>query len=89
MFSIWKTLKNILWIKTKIKETIRQEDKAIEENQKINCTVESCVYEDRENRRCTLPAINVMPATDTTTRETDESMCGSYEYDSKEQIKIS
>ena len=56
----------------------------MEEKQKINCTVESCVYQDRENRRCTLPAINVMPTTDTTTRETDESMCGSYEYDSKE-----
>ena len=54
------------------------------EKQKINCTVESCVYQDRENRRCTLQAINVMPTTDTTTRETDESMCGSYEYDSKE-----
>ena len=55
----------------------------MEENQKINCTVESCVYQDREKRRCTLQAINVMPTTDTTTRETDESMCGSYEFDSK------
>ena len=55
----------------------------MEENQKINCTVESCVYQDSKNRRCTLQAINVMPTTDTTTVETDESMCGSYEYDSK------
>jgi len=57
--------------------------KVMEENQKINCTVESCVYQDAEKRRCTLQAINVMPTTDTSTRETDESMCGSYEYDSK------
>ena len=56
----------------------------MEENQKINCTVESCVYQDKGNRRCTLPVINVIPTTYTETRETDESMCGSYEYDSKE-----
>ena len=55
----------------------------MEENQKINCTVESCVYQNPQQRRCTLPAINVMPTTDTTTHETDESMCGSYEYDEK------
>lgn len=55
----------------------------MEENQKINCTVESCVYQDSKKRRCTLQAINVMPTTDTITGETDESMCGSYEYDGK------
>ena len=55
----------------------------MEENQKINCTVESCVYQDREKRRCTLQSINVMPTTDTNTHETDESMCGSYEFDRK------
>ena len=53
----------------------------MEENQKINCTVESCVYQDPEKRRCTLQSINVMPTTDNTTGETDESMCGSYEYE--------
>jgi len=51
----------------------------MKENQKINCTVESCVYQDTKAKRCTLPAINVMPTTDCETRETDESMCGSYE----------
>jgi len=51
----------------------------MEKNQKINCTVESCVYQDTKARRCTLEAINVMPTTDCKTRETDESMCGSYE----------
>ena len=52
----------------------------MDENQIIKCTVESCVYQDPEKTRCTLQAINVMPTTDTTTRQTDESMCGSYEY---------
>ena len=51
----------------------------MEKNQKINCTVESCVYQDPNAKRCTLQAINVMPTTDTATRDTDESMCGSYE----------
>ena len=55
----------------------------MEENQKINCTDESCVYQESENKRCKLQAINVMPTTDTITGETDESMCGSYEYDEK------
>ena len=49
----------------------------MEENQKINCTVESCVYQDSKNRRCTLQAINVMPTTDNFSGEIDESMCGS------------
>lgn len=51
----------------------------MEEKQKINCTVESCVYQDRNAKRCTLQAINVVPVTDCGTGETDESMCGSYE----------
>ena len=55
----------------------------MEENQKINCTVETCVYQDSKNRRCTLQSINVIPTADINTRETDESMCGSYEYYSK------
>ena len=50
-------------------------------NQKINCTVESCVYQDDETKRCTLQAINVIPTQDCRTKDIDESMCGSYEYD--------
>ena len=52
----------------------------MEKNQKINCTVESCVYQDNETKRCTLQSINVIPTTDCGTQSTDESMCGSYEY---------
>ena len=51
----------------------------MEKNQKINCTVESCVYQDGKNNRCTLQAIQVMPTQDCKTRQPDESMCGSYE----------
>ena len=50
----------------------------MEENQKINCTVESCIYQNPEERRCTLNAIQVMPTQDCKTRQPDESMCGSY-----------
>lgn len=52
----------------------------MDENQKINCTVESCVYQDDETKRCTLQTIHVMPTENCKTKDTDESMCGSYEY---------
>lgn len=48
------------------------------ENQKINCTVKSCVYQDENTKRCKLQAINVVPASDCNTKSIDESMCGSY-----------
>lgn len=51
----------------------------MEENQKINCTVESCVYQDAEAKRCTLQSIHVMPIENCDTCNPDESMCGSYE----------
>lgn len=51
----------------------------MEESQKINCTVESCVYQDDETRRCTLRTIHVKPTSNCKTKSTDESMCGSYE----------
>ena len=51
----------------------------MDKNQKINCTVETCIYQDGENKRCTLQAIEVMPTQDCKTRQPDESMCGSYE----------
>lgn len=51
----------------------------MDKNQKINCTVKSCVYQDDQTKRCTLQAINVMPTQDCKTKQADESMCGSYE----------
>lgn len=52
----------------------------MEKNQKINCTVESCVYQNPDTQRCTLQTIQVVPTEDCDTCEADESMCGSYEY---------
>ena len=50
----------------------------MEKNQKINCTVESCVYQDAQSKWCTLQKIAVVPVTNCGTGNTDESMCGSY-----------
>ena len=52
----------------------------MEENQKINCTVESCRFNDMNKQLCTLSQINVEPCLDCDTTEPDESMCASYEY---------
>ena len=52
----------------------------MDKNQKINCSVETCVYQDNEKRACTLKAIHVKPTTNCETQDTDESMCGSYEF---------
>jgi len=51
----------------------------MEPNQKINCTVESCKYNNKEKAKCTLEAIHVAPIDDMDTKVADESMCASYE----------
>lgn len=53
----------------------------MDENQTINCTVESCRYNDCENQLCELKQIMVAPTQNINTEEPDESMCASYEYD--------
>lgn len=53
----------------------------MEKNQKINCTVESCKFNDLENSECILKQIKVTPMQDCHTKKADESMCSSYEYD--------
>jgi len=50
------------------------------ENQKINCTVESCRYNNTEKQQCILKQIVVSPIPDCHTKKCDESMCSSYEY---------
>lgn len=50
----------------------------MEKNQKINCTVGSCIYQDKNSKSCTLQAINVVPTPNVKSSQTDESMCGSY-----------
>ena len=53
----------------------------MEGNQKINCTVESCRFNNQEQNQCMLQSIQVAPIDDMDTQEADESMCASYEYD--------
>lgn len=51
----------------------------MEGNQKINCTVSSCLYNDITKSKCLLEEISIEPCYDCDTKEPDESMCGSYE----------
>ncbi len=51
----------------------------MEKNQKINCTVSSCKYNNTEHASCILDAIHVSPSVGCDTKNTDESMCASYE----------
>ena len=48
------------------------------DKQKINCTVESCQYNNCEQNACTLKQIMVTPCKDMHTQTPDESMCSSY-----------
>ena len=53
----------------------------MEGRQKIHCTVETCKYNNGEQRICILEAIQVEPTVNTKTKKPDESMCASYEYE--------
>ena len=55
----------------------------MERNQKINCTVESCKFNDCQKQKCNLEQIIVEPIQGCDTKNPDESMCSSYEYDKK------
>lgn len=50
----------------------------MDKNQKINCTVNSCKYNDRQNQECQLQQIIVTPIIGCNTKQSDESMCSSY-----------
>ena len=50
----------------------------MERNQKINCTVDSCRYNDKD-KNCILRQITVTPIDNCDTKQPDESMCSSYE----------
>ena len=52
----------------------------MEGRQEINCNVESCKYNNKENSKCKLEAIQVMPIEGVDTRKPDESMCATYEH---------
>lgn len=50
----------------------------MEKNQKINCTVNSCQYNNRQRQECELQNIIVTPVQNCETKQPDESMCSSY-----------
>lgn len=53
----------------------------MEKNQQINCTVSSCKYNNEENGKCILQAIQVTPIPNNNSKNPDESRCSSYRYD--------
>ena len=50
------------------------------DKQKINCTVESCKYNNADKQKCELHQIVVAPIPNCDTKKCDESMCSSYEH---------
>lgn len=50
----------------------------MKENQTINCTVETCKYNDCQKQQCQLQQIVVTPIQGCATKQPDESMCSSY-----------
>ena len=56
----------------------------MEKNQKINCTVTSCKYNDEGCQECTLEQIIVTPIIGCNTKQSDESMCSSYRNGNKQ-----
>ena len=55
----------------------------MEENQKINCTVSSCKYNNNQMQKCQLESIIVTPVEGVNTANPDESMCSSYDHEQK------
>ena len=53
----------------------------MEKNQKINCTVTSCRYNDKIKEKCELESILVAPIQNINTQTPDESVCASYIYE--------
>lgn len=50
----------------------------MDNNQKINCTVTSCKY-NQDNKICSLEQIIITPKANCVSKNSDESMCSSYE----------
>lgn len=57
----------------------------MQEKQKINCTVQTCEYNNGQENQCTLKQIIVTPCQDCHTQTPDESMCSSYKYSPEKQ----
>lgn len=50
----------------------------MDDKQTINCTVESCKYNDCQTQLCKLKQIIVTPVQGCDIKQPDESMCSSY-----------
>ena len=74
-----ETVRNVFIIDDKGNTLICMEVK-MEMNQKINCTVSSCKYNNQQNEKCMLQEIQVEPTERINTQEPDESMCASYKH---------
>lgn len=51
----------------------------MENRQKIHCTVQSCKYNNTQDKKCILESIIVTPTQNNSSKKEDESMCSSYE----------
>jgi hypothetical protein len=49
----------------------------------ILCSVESCIHNQKEEHKCSLHRIQVIPAPDLSSGTVEESNCGSFEKRSK------
>ena len=52
----------------------------MEGNQKIKCTVGSCIYNNSDENMCNLQGIEIKPVKNCNTKKADETICASYEY---------
>ena len=50
----------------------------MERNQKINCTVSSCLYNGKATKECLLTNILVKPCENCHSETSTETVCGSY-----------
>jgi len=58
----------------------------MENGQKINCTVSSCMYNNLQRQECELSQIIVTPTRNNTSKMPDESKCSSYKNDQSEEV---
>lgn len=62
----------------KLKKESKIGGRKMEENQRINCSVSSCKYNNQKDQLCQLKQIVVTPIQGIETKQADESMCSSY-----------
>ena len=58
----------------------------MEKNQRINCTVSSCTYNNRQRQECNLEQIIVTPTMNNASKKPEESKCSSYESGNNTEV---